>query len=149
MLANRSGHFLLAFSQHSHVVNRYIGNDPKGQTGIIDDFLRTEMGNRFGWHTTGIEVDLTTATYRAWQIRLAMGMLGATAFEVMFGDSTRLPADQIPVSLAGDIESESFEKAAGSIPGSQCVCKPTRKSSAGCCRYQFAFLGDIFAIQNL
>lgn len=74
----------------------YIGSDePTSHTGIIDDALRTSATARFGWHDDHSSVNLSNPMYREWQIRLAMAMLGAVAFEILFGKGTTLPSKEL------------------------------------------------------
>jgi hypothetical protein len=79
----------------------YVERDdsPASQTGIIDDALRGSATKQFGWHDSNATVDLSEPFYRAWQIRLAMAMLGAVAFEIMFGEGTTMPSGEIRDSV--------------------------------------------------
>ncbi len=80
----------------------FIGKNPKSHTGVIDDGLRSRKTKRFGWHSKRTP-NLDEPTYRRWQIELAMAMLGAVAFEIMFGKGAELPAKNIRYTIDRDI----------------------------------------------
>ncbi|MEQ1831401.1 MAG: hypothetical protein ABL921_35975, partial [Pirellula sp.] len=87
--------FWLAYSEVEET------EDPKNQTGLIHDVLRLEDGHDFGWHDDTRKRP-TNKGFLHWQIRWVMAILGATAYEIMFGDAESLPSEQIPPSLPVD-----------------------------------------------
>ena len=74
----------------------YVSSDDDPNTGLLDSGLKAEGAQTLGWRkTTPIQ---RTHRKRQWQVRLAMQMLGAIAFEMVCGqdgDGLSPPIDHV------------------------------------------------------
>lgn len=89
-------------AQLFYTVYAKIEESPDAATGILHDGLRRPGFERFGWQNQN---PVKGHMYSLWQIRLALDMLGAMAFEIMFGDTPPWNhRDQIRDSIDGDVK---------------------------------------------